>query len=85
MSEMGVDIRSHYSKPIDEFNQRHFNYVVTVCDNAKENCPVYQNADLVFHKSFEDPSAFEGDDEYRLEKFNAIRDEIKKWLENTFT
>ncbi|MGH7884465.1 MAG: arsenate reductase ArsC [Thermodesulfobacteriota bacterium] len=85
MSEIGVGIESHYSKTVEEFERRHFNYVVTVCDNAREGCPVYQNTEMVLHKSFEDPSFFEGDDEQKFEKFNAVRDEIKKWLENTFT
>ena len=85
LSEIGLDISSHYSKPIDEFDGKYFNYVVTVCDNAKESCPTYLNTDELVHNSFEDPSSYEGSDEEKLEKFRATRDEIKKWLEFRFS
>ena len=85
LKELGIDISSHYSKPVDEFGGRHFDYVVTVCDNAKESCPTYLDTDELVHKSFEDPSSFEGSDVEKLERFRATRDEIKKWLEFRFS
>ncbi len=85
MKEIGINIEHHYSKPIDEFNSKHFNYVVTVCDNAKQSCPAYLNADKIIHESFEDPSSFKGSDEQKLEKFEEVRDKIRKWLESSFS
>lgn len=85
LKEIDIDISSHYSKPVDEFDDRHFDYVVTVCDNAKESCPTYMDTDELVHKSFEDPSSYEGSDEEKLERFRATRDEIKKWLEFRFS
>lgn len=84
LSEIGVDISSHYSKPIDEFNDKHFNYVVTVCDKAKESCPAYLNTDEFIHEGFEDPSSFEGSNDLKLEKFKEVRDSIRNWLECSF-
>lgn len=85
MGEIGVSMENQYSKAIDEFDGKRFNYVVTVCDNAKESCPAYLNAEKFIHKSFIDPSSVEGDDERKLNMFRKTRDEIKSWLESIFT
>lgn len=63
MRELGIDISSHRSKHVDEFQKRHFDYVITVCDNAEESCPVFFGAAKRLHHSFEDPAAFQGSDE----------------------
>ncbi len=84
MSEIGIDISHHRSKSIDEFKGQIFDYVVTVCDNAKENCPFFPGK-YVFHKGFQDPADFEGTDEEKLMIFRKVRDEIRSWIESTFT
>ena len=73
MQEIGVDVRDHRSKNLEEFMGQSFNYVITVCDRAKEACPVFPNVN-VRHWSFEDPAA--APIEMRLEVFRRVRDEI---------
>lgn len=84
MDEIGISIESHYSKAIDEFDGKSFNYIVTVCDNAKESCPTYLNGENILHESFKDPSSVEGSDALKLDMFRKTRDEIKNWLEKSF-
>ena len=78
MKEVGIDISGHRSKSVDEFAGQEFDYVVTVCDNAKESCPVFPGRTERIHWSFEDPAAVEGDWETRLAAFRRIRDEIRE-------
>ena len=78
MKEIGIDISSHRSKSVDEFAGQEFDCVVTVCDNANENCPVFPGRTERIHWSFEDPAAVEGDWETRLASFRRIRDEIRE-------
>jgi arsenate reductase (thioredoxin) len=78
MKEVGIDISSHRSKSVDEFAGQEFDYVVTVCDNAKESCPVFPGKTERIHWSFEDPAAVDGDWETRLAAFRRIRDEIRE-------
>jgi len=85
MAEIGVDISSHRSKSIEEFRGMEFDYVVTVCDNAKETCPFFPGGKRYLHKGFEDPSAFVGAEEEIVTGFRRIRDEIKEWIQATFT
>lgn len=80
LKEKGIDISHHRSKSVDEFTGQHFDYVITVCDNAKENCPVFPAKTNQIHQSFEDPAAVEGSDETRLNAFRKVRDEIENWL-----
>jgi arsenate reductase len=80
MKEKGIDISHHRSKSVDEFIGQHFDYVITVCDNAKENCPVFPAKTNQIHHNFADPAAVEGDDETRLNAFRIVRDEIERWL-----
>jgi arsenate reductase len=77
MKEVGIDISGHRSKSVDEFAGQAFDYVVTVCDNAAEHCPVFPGETERIHWSFEDPAAVEGDWETRLASFRRIRDEIR--------
>jgi len=76
MREIGVDISSHRSKSVAEFLGQSFRYVITVCDNARESCPVFPGPAERIHWSFEDPAAVVGTDQERLEAFRRIRDQI---------
>ena len=80
MREVGVDIASHRSKSVDEFAGREFDYVITVCDNARESCPVFPGETVRVHQSFDDPAAVEGAWEERLAAFRRVRDEIRARL-----
>ena len=80
MSEIGVDISSHRSKSVDEFSSQQFDHIITVCDNAKENCPVFPGRANRIHWSFDDPAAVEGTHRERLHSFRRIRDEIRDRL-----
>src|SRR4051812_2199682 len=80
MRETGIDISSHRSKHVDEFQNQSFDYVLTVCDNAKETCPIYPGQTNRIHHNFEDPAAVEGSEEGRLASFRRVRDEIREYL-----
>ena len=77
MREIGVDISAHRSKSVDEFAGREFDYVITVCDNANERCPVFPGRTRRIHWSFDDPAAARGDEAARLAVFRRVRDEIR--------
>ncbi len=83
MAEIGIDISTHHSKSIEEYQGIQFDIVVTVCDDAKENCPFFPGKRLI-HQSFEDPSACGGSEVNIMNCFRRIRVEIKNWLETTF-
>jgi arsenate reductase len=76
MREIGIDISSHRSKSVDEFTDEQFDYVITVCDNAREQCPVFPAQAKMLHWSFGDPAAT-GDKTV----FRRVRDEIKERLQ----
>lgn len=80
MREIGVDISAHRSKSVDEFREEEFDYVITVCDNAREQCPVFPGRTERIHWSFDDPAKAEGDEAARLAVFRRVRDEIEKRL-----
>lgn len=81
MSEIGIDISSHRSKSVDEFIGQEFDYVITVCDNANETCPVFPGRTQRIHQSFEDPPAIGTADEMTtLVIFRRVRDEIRDWM-----
>ena len=77
MQELGIDISSHRSKSVDEFAGQNFDYVVTVCDNATANCPVFPGNAKRIHWSFDDPAAVDGSPEHRLAAFRRVRDELR--------
>ena len=77
MAEIGVDLRGHTSKTLDRFLGERWDYVITVCDNANESCPVFPGPVTRLHWSFDDPSAAAGGDEQRLAVFRRVRDEIR--------
>ena len=79
MSEIGIDISGHRSKSVDEFRGQPFDYVLTVCDGAKETCPVFPGPARQFHQDFEDPAAAPADQQ--LAVFRKVRDELRCWLE----
>jgi arsenate reductase len=81
MKEIGVDISAHRSKHVDEFAGQQFDYVLTVCDNANESCPVLPGLGERLHRSFEDPAALQGDEQQRLATFRRVRDEIRDYLQ----
>lgn len=84
MAELGVDISAHRSKSVDEFLGMEFAFVITVCDNARESCPIFKGAAEGIHWSFSDPAAVTGDEPARLAAFREIRDQIearfREWL-----
>jgi len=80
MREVGVDISGHRSKSVDEFAGREFDHVITVCDHAREHCPVFPARTERVHWSFDDPAAAEGDEAARLAVFRRVRDEIEARL-----
>jgi arsenate reductase len=81
MRELGIDISGHRPKHVEEFDDQQFDYVITVCDNAKANCPVFMGAVERLHHSFEDPpSISEGSDDERMAIFRRVRDEMGGYL-----
>jgi arsenate reductase len=81
MAEAGVDISMHHSQHIDEFLGIDFDYVVTLCDNAAENCPVFSGKAKVIHKPFDDPYFASGSEEQILATFRKVRDDIRTFVE----
>ena len=77
MSELSVDISGQESKTLERYLGEPFDYVVTVCDDANEACPVFPGAENRLHWSFRDPSRAEGSEEERLEVFRKVREEIQ--------
>src|SRR2546421_7579088 len=80
MKELSIDISKHRSKHVDEFQGQKFDYVITVCDNAKEACPVFFGAENRLHHSLDDPAALEGSETERLALFRRVRDELRDYL-----
>jgi len=80
MQEAGIDISGHRSKSVDEFAGQNFDYVITVCDNAKESCPIFPAKTQRIHWSIEDPSAVQGSEKERLAAFRLARDELRERL-----
>lgn len=78
MKEDGVDISSHTSKDVDQFIRQKFDYIITVCDNAKEHCPFFPGQAERIHWSFEDPAAATGAETEILAEFRKVRDQIRE-------
>jgi len=76
MREVGIDISAHRSKSVDEFLGQEFRYVVTVCDNARESCPIFPGKTERIHWSFDDPAAVQGTQPERESAFRRVRDQI---------
>ena len=78
MKEVNVDLNNNYPKNVDQFLDRSFDYVITVCDHAKETCPIFLgNVKHQIHIGFEDPAEATGTDEVILNAFRTVRDQIK--------
>ncbi|MDX9791370.1 MAG: arsenate reductase ArsC [Candidatus Kapaibacterium sp.] len=85
MSELGINISKYISKNLDSFLEYEWDYVITVCDNAKETCPVFTgNVVNKIHIGFEDPADAEGSEEHVLNEFRKIRDEIKEKIKQFY-
>ena len=81
MAEAGIDISKHRSKSAMEFIGQQFDYIITVCDNAKQTCPVFPGKHEKIHWDLEDPAEAQGSEEERIVVFRKIRDEIRKKIE----
>jgi len=79
MKEDGIDISNHTSNNIDEYQGIPFDYVITVCDNAKERCPFFPGNAVKFHYNFPDPAKATGTEEEIMNQFRLVRDEIKAY------
>jgi len=81
MAEAGVDISQHRSKSIDEFAGQPLDLLVTVCDNARESCPMYAGAKKQVHWGFDDPAHATGTEEEKMAVFRRVRDEIRQRIQ----
>jgi arsenate reductase len=79
MCEIGIDISSHRSKSVEEFAGRQFDYVITVCDHAREACPLFPGSGKQIHRSFSDPAAAARGHE--AEAFRSVRNSLSAWLQ----
>lgn len=82
MHELDINIQAHVSKSLEQFLDQPFDLVVTVCDNAKESCPVFPGATQTLHWPFDDPAEATGTDEEQLAVFRRVRDEIKNRIQS---
>lgn len=80
MREIGIDISAHRSKSVDEFLDQRFDYVITVCDNANQQCPMFPGKAERIHWSIPDPAEVTGNEETRLAAFRRARDELRERL-----
>jgi len=86
MNEVGIDLSNNYPKSVDQFLNESFDYVITVCDNAKETCPLFiGKVKHHLHIGFEDPADAVGTNEEILTVFRKVRDEIKRDFYNFYT
>jgi len=83
MAEEGFDLSGARSKSVEEYLDTDFDLVVTVCDGAREECPIFPSGELVHH-AFRDPSTITGSEEEVLKQVRAIRDEIRDWVKEYF-
>jgi len=82
MKDDGIDISAHTSNNIDEYCEIDFDYVITVCDNAKERCPYFTTNAQKFHYNFPDPAKAQGTENEIMDEFRTVRDMIKEYSEN---
>ena len=84
MAELGIDISKKTSNHADEYSHIDFDYVFTVCDNAKEICPIYPKAKQLIHHSFTDPANLTGTEQEQLKIYASIRDELAYYFKSFF-
>ena len=82
MHEIGIDISNQRSKSVKEFAGEQFDYVLTVCDQARESCPIHPGHGQRLHRAFPDPAAIQGSEEERLHAFRMVRDQIRSYLQH---
>lgn len=82
MAEDGIDISAHTSNHIDEYQYIDFDFVITVCDNAKENCPFFPSKAQKFHFNFPDPAKAQGNETEILTEFRKVRNQIKAYCKS---
>ncbi len=82
MEEDGVNMSGHFSKTLDELGEINFDFVVTLCGDAYENCPLYLKKTTLLHRGFKDPAKVKGSEEEILKEFRRIRDLIKDFIRN---
>jgi arsenate reductase len=80
MAEVGIDIGGHTSKVVDKFVEQPWDYVITVCDDANEACPVFPKKSSRLHWSFQDPSQASGTEDQRFDVFRRVRDQVNARL-----
>lgn len=80
MEEDGIDISYHTSNNVNEYSDINFNYIITVCDNARERCPYFPSSAKKFHHNFPDPAKATGSDEEILIQFRKVRDMINEYV-----
>lgn len=80
MNEIGIDISGYRSKSVDEFAGRNFDYVITVCDNANQRCPMFPGTTERIHWSIDDPAATAGNEADQMKVFRRVRDELREKL-----
>jgi len=86
MNEIDIPLDDHYPKSIEQFINQPFDYVITVCDHARETCPVFTGqVKHRLHFGFEDPAAFSGTTEEQLQEFRRIRDKIREVFQSFYT
>jgi len=85
MKEDGIDISHHTSNNIEEYSTIGFDYIITVCDNARERCPFFPSSAKKFNHNFPDPAKAKGSEEEVMKKFRQVRDMIKTYSENFIT
>lgn len=79
MREDGVDISGHTSNNVDEYRDIDFDYIITVCDNAKERCPFFPSTSQKFHYNFPDPAKAKGSEDEIMDVFRGVRNQIKEY------
>ena len=81
MREDGIDISNYTSNNVDEYSNESFDYVITVCDNAKENCPYFPASVKTLHQNFTDPAKATGTEEQIMNEFRKVREQIKNYTQ----
>jgi len=84
LAELGIATSTQYSKILDEYAGQNFDYVITLCGDANERCPLFFGGVERIHHGFQDPSRSIGSEEYLLSEFRRVRDEIKNWVIDYF-
>lgn len=84
MAEIGINISNYSSQHLKEFQGQEFGYVVTLCGNDDESCPVFLGGEKYIHQGFKDPATYIDANMEKIDGFRIIRDEIKEWIEKEF-